>query len=119
MEIEVEVDSDIDAEILATLVKGASDGVEAGLDFNLGGSRGDFLDRVLFVSGGLLRKEDEVIVKKDGSKKGDSTHDGGLELSHDADNIGRVGWVSSNSLDLEVRVGDGGSKDRSEEGKGE
>ena len=54
MEIEVEVDSDIDAEILTTLVKVANDGVEAGLDFDLGGSRTDLFDRVLSVSGGLL-----------------------------------------------------------------
>jgi len=58
-------------------------------------------------------------VKKGGRRKGNTTHDGGLELSYDADNIGRVGGVSSNSLDLEVGVGDGSSEDRSDEGKGE
>jgi len=51
------------------------------------------------------------------------THDGSLELSHDADNIGRVGGVGSDSLGLEIRVGDGtterSSEDRSDEGKSE
>jgi len=58
-------------------------------------------------------------VTKGGSRKGNSTHDRGLELGHDADNIGRVGGVSSNSLDLEVGVGDRSSEDRSDESKGE
>jgi len=51
------------------------------------------------------------------------THDGSLELSHDADNIGRVRGVGPNSLGLEVRVGDGtterSSEHRSDEGKSE
>jgi len=54
VEIEVEVESDVDTEILTTLVKGANDGVEAGLDFDLGGSRADLFNGVLYVSGGLL-----------------------------------------------------------------
>lgn len=52
-----------------------------------------------------------------------STHDGSLELSHDANDIGRVGRVMSNSLGLEVRVGDStterSSEDRSDERKSE
>ena len=55
VEIEVEVESDIDPEIFTTFVKSADDGVEAGLDFDLGGSGGDLLDRVLVVSGALAR----------------------------------------------------------------
>jgi hypothetical protein len=50
VEIEVEVESNIDTKIFTALVKGANDGVEASLDFDLGGSGGDLLDRVLFVS---------------------------------------------------------------------
>jgi len=46
------------------------------------------------------------------------THNRSLELSHNADNIGRVGRESSNSLDLEVGVGNGSSEDRSDKGKG-
>jgi hypothetical protein len=47
------------------------------------------------------------------------THDRSLELSYDADDIGRVGGVSSDSLNFKVRAGDGSTKDRSDEGESE
>lgn len=50
MEIKVKVESDIDTEVFSALVKGANDGVEASLYFDLGGSGADLLDGVLFVS---------------------------------------------------------------------
>jgi hypothetical protein len=57
VEIKIEVESDVDTEVLTALVKGANDGVETGLDFDLGGSGADLLDGVLWVSNSQGRSQ--------------------------------------------------------------